>query len=75
MHVFLDEYEIILMDSIQQENHYDCGIHVMCNVDVIVKHFLKNNIILLKCPSASICTVKKKRNNLLSIIKKLKSQS
>lgn len=71
--MFLGSYGIIPVNTLQQENGYDCGIHVLCNVDVIVNHVLKEKTILPDCPLADRSSVNNKRVNILSIIKNLRS--
>lgn len=69
--MFLGDCGIMPINTLQQENGYDCGIHLLCNVDVLVEHFLKKKTILPDCPLANMSAVKQKRADLVSVIKNL----
>lgn len=69
--VILDNRGITSLDCLQQVNGYDCGIHVLCNVDVIVQHVKQTNGIMSVCPKADVQSVRNKRCQLLVIINNL----
>lgn len=59
----------------QQENGYDCGLFTLCLTDTIVQHILRNPEIR-ECNFDGVkSTVSSKRNELLGLIEKLKSDS
>ncbi|XP_077291700.1 SUMO peptidase family member deneddylase 1 [Arctopsyche grandis] len=62
---------ITSLDCLQQINGYDCGIHVLCNVDLIAKHVKQTNGIMPLCPKAEAESVRNKRCQLLVIISEL----
>ncbi|XP_050298223.1 sentrin-specific protease 8-like [Anthonomus grandis grandis] len=59
------------VSSLQQNNGYDCGIHVLCNTEQLASyasHYGK----LRACPKVSADQVQSKRWEILDIIEKLK---
>lgn len=64
------ESNLQALDVLQQENSYDCGVHLLCNVDHIVEHFVCNKN-LTSLPLLSKEHVKAMRRKLLKLIKHL----
>lgn len=58
------------LDSLQQGNGYDCGIHVLCNVDLIVDFCAKYNKIK-GCGKVLEYNVATKRTEVLDLIESL----
>lgn len=62
---------LVESDCLQQSNGYDCGVHVLCNVEHIAKYaVLKRKI--SGCGMVDAHKVLNKRTELLDLIKKLK---
>ena len=57
-------------DTLQQNNGFDCGIHVLCNVDQVAKHICKSGKIY-GVKKISYNQVSSKREELLQIIREL----
>lgn len=64
------ESSLQTLDVLQQENSYDCGVHLLCNVDHIAEYFVCNkNLTSLSALSSE--HVNAMRNKLLRLIKSL----
>jgi len=66
-----EEAAFVQPDTLQQKNGYDCGIHVLCNVDNIAEHCAEHN----RVEGAGQCRqsqVDKKRMEVLQLIFQLK---
>lgn len=59
--------------SLQQTNGYDCGIHVLCNVEQLANHAIHYKRIKT-CPRLPPESVGMKRKEILSIIEQLKKR-
>lgn len=61
---------LVQTDSLQQSNFYDCGIHLICNVDQVTQHICKSGKVegVKKVAPGKITT---KRGEILQIIKDL----
>lgn len=62
--------DFVSKESLQQSNGYDCGIHVLCNADMIANHVLRHSSVA-SCGIISKLAVKSKRTDLLDIIEDL----
>lgn len=62
------------MKTLQQNNGYDCGIHVLCNVDLVLKQ-IDNTGKVEGCDIVDQSSVNTKRTDLLNLINKLKAIS
>lgn len=60
-------------DTLQQKNGYDCGIHVLCNVDLIAEYCAKYNRVE-GCGLVQQPEVEKKRVEVLNLIFHLKEE-
>jgi sentrin-specific protease 8 len=58
------------LDSLQQANGYDCGIHVLCNVDLIADFCAKYKRVK-GCGKVGACSVATKRAEVLHLIQSL----
>jgi sentrin-specific protease 8 len=56
--------------SAQQRNMYDCGIYVICNVENIIKHIIRDGTFRLASQLSYDCVVKK-RSEILRMIESL----
>ncbi|EEB15597.1 Sentrin-specific protease, putative [Pediculus humanus corporis] len=65
--------DFIEYECLQQTNSYDCGIYLLCNVDFIINYCLKDNKVN-GCGIISEQCAKKKRSDILRIIKNLQSK-
>ncbi|KAK6626442.1 hypothetical protein RUM44_008915 [Polyplax serrata] len=65
--------DFIENDSLQQNNSYDCGVFVLCHVDLLANYSLQNNRIS-GCGWTTQEYVKSKRSSILHIIKNLQSK-
>lgn len=61
------ESALRMLDVLQQENSYDCGVHLLCNVDHIAEHFVCNKN-FTSLPVLSSEHVKAMRSELLRLI-------
>lgn len=61
---------IILVDTLQQNNGYDCGIHVLCNIDQVTRHICNAGKIdgIKKIAQSNVAS---KREELIQIIRDL----
>lgn len=66
----VSETNLQVLDVLQQENSYDCGVHLLCNVDHIVEHFMCNKN-FTSLPLFSNECVNGMRSKLLRLIKYL----
>lgn len=64
------ESNLEVLDVLQQTNSYDCGVHLLCNVDHIVEHFVCNKNVT-SLPLLSNESVSAMRSKLLRLIKYL----
>lgn len=69
-----EEGVFVQADSLQQKNGYDCGIHVLCNVDLIAEYCAKYNRVE-GCGLGKQAEVLKKRVEVLNLIFHLKEES
>ncbi|XP_022207488.2 sentrin-specific protease 8 isoform X2 [Nilaparvata lugens] len=69
----LTNAQIKYMESLQQDNSYDCGIYVLCNIENIAFHILKTGTIE-SVQKLKKVNVSSKRHELLELINQL-SQS
>ncbi|XP_046405687.1 sentrin-specific protease 8-like [Ischnura elegans] len=58
------------IETLQQRNYFDCGIHVICNVELLAEHMLKDYSIY-SAGKVKPTTVNKKRGDLLKLIEDL----
>lgn len=65
---------IVLTTSLQQENGYNCGIFVLCNVENICNHFLTNGGVA-SAPVLPREDTETKRDEILEIIKILSEEN
>ncbi|RZF38441.1 hypothetical protein LSTR_LSTR011931 [Laodelphax striatellus] len=66
----LAKLEIKSMESLQQDNSYDCGIHMLCNIENIALHALKTGAVE-SVPKLKKLVVSTKRHELLRLINDL----
>lgn len=59
--------------SLQQTNGYDCGIHVLCNVEQLAHHAIHYKKIKT-CPRVTPEAVKMKRKEIIAIIEQLRKR-
>lgn len=73
-------FDINQGDCVKQNNSYDCGIHVLCNVECLAKRALKYNGLDVDTPTATANEdptkithpkIRQKRQDLLDLIRKL----
>lgn len=62
---------VIEANSLQQTNGYDCGVHVICNVEHVAKYALLKGRVS-GCGVTDVSKVMNKRNEFLDLIKRLK---
>lgn len=62
---------IVEADCLQQSNGYDCGVHVLCNVEHVAKYAIQKRRVS-GCGMIETTKVLNKRTELLDLIKKLK---
>lgn len=74
------EFDVRQGDCIKQNNSYDCGIHVLCNVECLARRALKYNSLDDDATTASsdedptkitYQKIRQKRNDILNLIEKL----
>ena len=58
----------------QQDNSFDCGIHVICNMDNIIEHIVENGSVS-GAPMVSYNVINNKRDDLLNIVQQLSQQN
>lgn len=68
-----EEGVFVQADTLQQKNGYDCGIHVLCNVDMIAEYCAKHNRVE-GCGLVKQAEVVKKRVEVLNLIFHLKEE-
>ncbi|XP_026470261.1 sentrin-specific protease 8-like [Ctenocephalides felis] len=56
--------------TLQQDNGYDCGVHVLCNIDLVADHISKYNKVR-GCGVSSKKVIDGKRYQILNVIKEL----
>lgn len=67
----IQQGRIIEADCLQQSNGYDCGVHVLCNVEHVAKHCIQKNRVE-GCGMLDSHKVLNKRTEFLDLVKKLK---
>lgn len=65
------EAHLELVNCSQQVNSYDCGIHVLANIENIANHFLNEGTIR-NVPALRMSAVVNKRQELLALIEELR---
>src|SRR5207253_5351673 len=40
-----DNKRFVEMDALQQENGYDCGVHLICNAENVIEHFKRTSTV------------------------------
>lgn len=76
------EFEIISGDCLHQSNSYDCGIHVLCNIEALAEQIVEKGRIQLddddsnesKILAVTPSIISKKRKDLLHLIEQLKQK-
>lgn len=61
------------MNCLQQNNGYDCGIHLLCNAEMAA-NYCTEFYRIMGCPKVELDDVAGKRNEILQIIDKLKGR-
>ncbi|XP_071442604.1 sentrin-specific protease 8-like [Hetaerina americana] len=64
------KFAALEIETLQQRNYFDCGIHVICNVELLAEHMQKNYSIY-GAGKVKPATVNKKRADLLRLIEDL----
>ncbi|KAK9883794.1 hypothetical protein WA026_001989 [Henosepilachna vigintioctopunctata] len=65
---------VIEANCLQQNNNYDCGVHVLCNAEHIIQFISRSNTVE-GCPLLDIGTVAGFRRKMLEIIMKIIEKS
>lgn len=68
------EADLELVNCSQQVNSYDCGIHVLANIENIANHFLSEGTVR-NVPALRMSAVVNKRQELLTLIEELEKNS
>lgn len=60
--------DLFLQRCTQQQNAYDCGIHLLSNVENICNFFLRDGGSLARVPNEDISAIQQKRGHILRLI-------
>lgn len=61
---------IVTVACLQQNNYYDCGIHLLANAEAICRHFVETGVVS-SCPPLERRDVVNKRQDYLAIVRRL----
>lgn len=62
------------LSTLQQDNSYDCGIYLLCNVENAANYWLEHKT-LNSLSSIQMCDVREKRSNILKIVNAINKES